>query len=570
MKDSPNGISLKAFFEEAEKRLGALSADELRAILLEMARHVDPRARSRFLKQMEPPAQPVPLLENQAAADALLDDIADLERDLLEEMGNASDRYEMHGGYDNESGTAYEELGESLVDLFDRAQAAFDLGRYPVARDAYRDLFHILSEEDEYGVTITVPAGLDLQDAGARYLHALVAATPAQERAARLMEGLRGWKQQSVWSRGPTVMEVFGVGSFSPAERTTILTGLVDLLHETNDVAGDKWLRQATRLLHGRKGIEALARIEGHRRPHAYLDWLEELAGEKEPAELLQAARAALGALPHHLPLRAIAADYLYDAAMALPDVQTALEARWESYQVEPTITRLLDLWDAAADGSTRVEWARRAAGVAAGWKQSREHGDLLVEEGFCHTPDCRVTSACALLLAGAWGEAWEAAVKDPVLGWSGIESGQAIVLPFLLVFLSHGETNIQLPNLRALWQEAVERLFRWGNNVTEVHKRINDTLIAAMSAADVSPADAEKHMEWCITIAMKRVNAIADGTHRSAYDRAATLAAGVSELLRARGQQSRGNQLIESLLERHNRKPAFKKAIQACRRKSA
>jgi uncharacterized Zn finger protein len=115
-----------------------------------------------------------------------------------------------------------------------------------------------------------------------------------------------------------------------------------------------------------------------------------------------------------------------------------------------------------------------------------------------------------------------------------------------------------------------VERLFPWGNNVTEVHKRINDTLAAAMSAAGVSPADAEKHMEWRITIAMKRVNTIADGTHRGAYDRAATLAVAVFEMLRARGRQPRGNRLIESLLERHNRKPAFKKAIQACRRKSA
>jgi hypothetical protein len=100
-----------------------------------------------------------------------------------------------------------------------------------------------------------------------------------------------------------------------------------------------------------------------------------------------------------------------------------------------------------------RSTWVRRAAGVAAGWKQSREQGDLLVEEGLCHALDCRVTSACALLLAGAWDEAREAAAKDLVLGWSGIESGQAIVLPFLLVYLSHGATHLQLPNLRALWQ---------------------------------------------------------------------------------------------------------------------
>jgi hypothetical protein len=573
MHSSQDRIPLKAFFEMVESRLKSLSAGELRGVLLEMARRSGPNERARFLELLQPPAQSGVPLEQEAGMDGLLQDIVDLEKSLREEMKDAADDYEEYDGYDDESGTAYEDFTGNLEELFDRAQAVFDLGQYLIARDAYGGLFDILRKEDDYGRTVTPPDGVDLEDAGARYLHALCVTAASQERPAVLLDALRDWEHREGWWGSPKVGEIFQVGSFSKPEREAILSGLVDLLSDSNDLAGDRWLREATRLLHGREGIGRLARLQGHRRPHAYLDWLEEVAAEDNPGELAEAAREALGALPAALPLRAAAADHLYRAAVALGDEKTALEARWEAFQTEPGVARLLDLWDAAGEGDARRDWARRAATYAAGWEISRkpidEDSSILAEKGYSYVLESHVTRACSLLLAEKWDEALEAAAQDPVLGWSGSENTQALVLPFMLLHLTPLPPASLPPNLRTLWQEAIERQLRWGDDASEARRRLSETLTAVMRAANTSPADDARHLEWCVTVALKRVNAIADGTHRSAYDRAATLAVALAEMLRARGDQLRGDRVLDDLMKRHNRKPAFKGALQACRRKS-
>jgi hypothetical protein len=573
MRNSQDRIPLKSFFEEVERRLQSLSAEDLRAVLLEIARQAGPNERSLFLNQLQPPAQKRVLIEQEAGMDGLLRDVADLKQILRKEMEDAADEYQGYEDYDDESGTAYEDFAGNLEELFDRAQAAFDLGLYSIARDAYRGLFDALTEEDDHGRSVAPPNGVDLEDARDRYLNALCVTTTPQDRAMHLLDAFRDWERRTGWWRSPTVGEVFQVGSLSEPEREGILSGLIDLLSDSNDLAGDRWLRQATRLLHGRAGIGELARLQGHRRPHAYLDWLEEVAAEKNPADLMAASREALKALPAALPLRAAAADQMYRAAVALGDEKTALAARWEAFQTEPSVTRLLDLWDAAGEGPARRDWARRAASFAAGWKVSREpiaeDKPILVEKGYSCLPESPVTHACSLLLAEAWDEAMETAAKDPVLGWSGGESSQALVLPFMLLHLSSLPPASLPPNLGALWQEAIARVFRWGDGAPDARKRLSDALDAVMRAVNASPAEDAKRLEWCSTIALKRVNAIADGTHRGAYERAATLAVALAEMFRSRGEQLKGDRMFHNLMERHNRKPAFKRALQACRRSS-
>ena len=88
------------------------------------------------------------------------------------------------------------------------------------------------------------------------------------------------------------------------------------------------------------------------------------LRAEDNPARLFAAAQEALNRLPEGLSLRAVAADYWFQAASALEDKPAALQARWEAFRANPSVGRLLDLWD-AADEPVRPEWMTRAADEA-------------------------------------------------------------------------------------------------------------------------------------------------------------------------------------------------------------
>lgn len=148
-------LSMKAFWEAVEARLTACSAEDLRAILCGLAQEVSPIGRESFLLKLTPPppASSAPPVLPQAD---LLADIADLAQEIAETMQNAdaweSEHYEWGSSYDDEDTLGpYEEFIEPLAALFAETQAIFDAGDCELAAAAYRDLFTLLDQQDDYG-----------------------------------------------------------------------------------------------------------------------------------------------------------------------------------------------------------------------------------------------------------------------------------------------------------------------------------------------------------------------------------------------------------------------------------
>src|SRR5215510_3296851 len=88
----------------------------------------------------------------------------------------------------------------------------------------------------------------------------------------------------------------------------------------------------------------------------------EEEEEEEKHREVLTAAQEALRMLPEQLPIRAAVADYLCDAAMRLRDTEALQAGRWEAFVAQPTLVRLLDVWEASPPG---LEQTRRMHQVA-------------------------------------------------------------------------------------------------------------------------------------------------------------------------------------------------------------
>ena len=588
--DRTDKIPLKVFWEAVEQRLAAYSADELRAILRAMAQETPPSGRRAFLARLEPVEGAAVAASQVIQQEDLLADINDLARELEDAMQHADaweERYEWGGYYDEEDSLGpYEEFVEPLVELFDRAEAAFDYGELSLARAAYQRLFELLRTEDDYGrgVSASDLTGVDADEAVARYLRAVYETEPPARRPQALCEQMR---QVQAWLLGPRPMLDDASLRQSSGQATGLSTGLVQIsprplpdreqfladwiafLRTQSAPSGsdvDAWLREAVRLAQGTPGLEALARAEGQTRPRAYLDWFTALEEEGKHQEVLAAAQEALQALPARLPIRAAIADHLCAAAAQLNEAEALRLGRWEAFVAKPTLPRMLDLWDVAVDAAERTALMQRAV----------EH----IRDYLAHPPARRdemmrgddglerpawigqSVLAHACLLASDWDAAHHLAAQGEVLGWSSSESHQGLVVAAFLVLLSGKTLGAAPSNLAQLWQWGVQysvAAWSWGYEKGDsVRERLARAYAEQFAAVALSTDRQERFLSWCLDVAQQRVNAIVGNQHRGSYDKAAVLTVACAEVLRLRGNQTAADALVNDVRSRFPRHRAF------------
>ncbi len=331
----------------------------------------------------------------------------------------------------------------------------------------------------------------------------------------------------------------------------------------------DRWLREAVRLLEGTKGLEAFARKEGKRHPHAYLDWLDALQSEGKPAEVV-AAREALRAFPADRPIRAAIADQLCAAARSLDDPETVQEGRWEAFTARPTLGRLLDLWEAGPKPQrlTRMRQAERHLAKYLEHQSSQTSRVLDAEvDDRLDAPAwvSRSLLAHARMLGGHWEVAQAMVANAPVLGWSSSENPQGVVVPTCLVLLS-GKTTVLPANLARLWDWTLGScafLSSYGGQ-SEDQKRLRAAYLEALPQIRLKEAQAESLLQWCVAIAEQRATAIVENLRRKSYDKAAVTAVACAEVLRLRDRGEEADELLERLRTRFPRHRSFQDELKS------
>ncbi len=566
-------VSLKAFWEAVEQRLAAYSADELRAILRAMAQETPPSERRVFLSKLKPSDEAITVSQAIQQED-LLADVDDLVQEIEGTMQHAEiweERYEWGEYYDDEDSLGpYEDFVEPLVELFDRAEAAFDYGELSLARAAYQRLFDLLQTEDGYGRGVSAADlnSVDADEAVARYLRAVYETEPPERRPQALcdqMQQVPGW----LFRPRPMLDDLVQISPRPLPDREQFLTEWIAFLRTQSAPSGsdvDAWLREAVRLAQGTRGLEALARAEGQTRPRAYLDWFTALEEEGKHREVLAAAQEALQALPARLPIRAAIADHLCAAAARLNEAEALRLGRWEAFVAEPTLSRILDLWVGAVDVAERTALMERAVEHIRDYlarppalQHERVRGDDGVERPAWIGPS---VLAHACLLAGDWDAAHHLAAQGEVLGWSRGESHQGLVVAAFLVLLS-GETLEALPpNLAQVWEWGVQHSvhgWRWRYGEEDpVHERLMRAYAERFVAAALSTDRQARFLSWCLDVAQQRVNAIVSNQHRGSYDKAAVLTVACAEVLRLRGDRAAADALVNDVRSRFPRHRAF------------
>jgi len=574
--DHTGKMSLKAFWEAAEQRLAACSADELRAILRVMAQETPPAGRPAFLARLKPVEGAAMAAPPVIQQEELLADIDDLAQELgsaMEHGGDWEEQYEWGEYYDEEDGLGpYEEFVEPLAGLFERAAAAFDYGDLSLARAAYVKLFGLLGTEDGYGrgVNASDLTGVDAGEAGARYLRAVYETESAARRPQALWEQMQ---QVQSWLVGlhPTLDDLVQISPHPLPEREQFLADWIAFLRTQSGRDADAWLREAVRLAQGTAGLEALARAEGQARPRAYLDWFTALEQEGKQREVLAAAQEALQALPAHLPIRAAIADHLCAAAERLNEAEALCFGRWEGFVAKPVLPRLLDLRETAAAGAERTALMQRAlehlretlAHPPARQLIAELNGDGLERPAWVG----QAVLAHACMLAEDWDAAYHAAAQGKVLGWSSRENPQGLVVPAFLALLA-GKAPGALPaNLAQLWrrglQNSVTSLGEIDEREDSALKRLERAYEEQFARVQWSAERQEKTLSWCLDVAQQRVDAIVGGKHRGSYDKAALLTVACAEVLRLRGDKAAADTLVNEVRNRFPRHRAFQSELE-------
>jgi len=401
------------------------------------------------------------------------------------------------------------------------------------------------SIQDIYGRRIGLIAlqGLDLTESAKRYLRSIYETEPPERRPRALLDKFRQLRQW--YGQGqPMLGDLSGVTPQPLPLLDQFLPDWIKLLAGETISDADAWLREAVRMLAGEKGIEQLAHSEGARRPYFYLEWLTDLKRSGSPEAVLEAAREALRAIPPNLVVRAEIADLQAEAALELGERDVMLDAMWESFSNLPSIDRLLDLWDYTTP-PVRPQAMARAVTVLRRFplelkQTSTGTGEYASPDD--HRRTAKVTKALlahALLLSGNLEEARQLAGGEVVLGWSGSNNPQGVVVTFFMVLLSGCPPASLPPHLQVQWKWALASSSetRSGTGYDErtraLARRLDRTYATLLEGLPVDPKLRESTWGWCLDVAAKRVASILNKQYHQSYDKAAILSLACAELLR-------------------------------------
>ena len=557
-------LPLKTYLDTVEQKLAQYSADQLRAILRQLAQQQDPEQRQSFLAQLQPPDENLTPVQ-QKLQDSLLDEIASLAAEIEDAMEDAEPEYEEYDNYgdDEDDENHYESFYAPLSALFDRAQAAFDYGQFELAADAYHDLFEILDLEDDYGGRIEISAlpGVDRNESRSRYLRAVYEVENLEQRPEALWDAMLDVLS---WLGAPRPMfsDVIQISPKPLADQKPFLSAWIDLLKGETGSEADAWLREAVRLAAGVQGLVDLVRAEGPQRPRVYLDWFAALEEEKRYAEVLAAAQDALRALPQDLPIRAAIADHLCAAAVQLQKESLLRFGRMEAFRAKPELRRLLDLWEATPPAERSMVMTQAIGYAQEAESRSREPQNYVNQEDDLEKAAYGTDSLLhAQLLAQQWRTVQQRAAGEPILGWSGSSSTQGFILSFLLIKLS-GRLPANLPtNLAKLWQDRLQASIgyaSYSSAANGLQTRLNQAYTDLFPTLEIDQAAQETALTWCLNTANQRVDAIVGGQHRKSYDKAALVIAACAETLQLRHEPTLAAGLIDHVHSRFPRHRAF------------
>jgi hypothetical protein len=575
-------VGLGPFLDTLEQRLDALSAEQLRAILVGHASRLPSGERADFLALFEPPQTDDGLAGGSGdAGDAtLVADVdafvADIAAGVYVEGWGYDPDYRDHRAFGDETWTF------EFDHLLERAGLALLTGDAATAREAYRRLFAAMEGEyDEGGFpgagTPQELASTDMGEAKHRYLRAVWDSEPTATRAAALLAAM---EDTAYLGDIPALAALEATRREPLADLDRVLPDLIARLAAVP--AGYGFGTQARRLLaeaterHGGiDGLADLARTPSEQQPAAYRDWIDALVRARRLADARQAATEALDQLHLDGPVAAAIAERQALLTAAGGDDTGVLATRQAAWRADPTLDRLLALVDVATAldhlDPVLAEEADRAGG-----EQLLRRRDL---------------AAGLLLLAGRVDDAIRLVDATDDSGWDSGRHPAPVVVAFLLTGASdaarHQEWGDSLllelldrPNNTG-WRydrlrpddglEALRTTLTGGVAPAAIDRyraippddRLLSTLLTdSLERHPPSPAARQRWLSTGRRLVDVRIDEVVGDQHRAAYARVAHLAAACAEAVALATGPDDAGAYLDGMHARYPRHSLFRREL--------
>jgi len=564
-RDPSTLLGLKPFLDQLEVAMGALSHNNLKALLMEQARTLRPPDRGPFLARFQAPASTdVEQTGKSTRVDEeLLSNVNKFVADVKSGM------YCDGWGYDHEIGDERAFGDESWVDemdaLFDRAEAEFLDGNIGNAGAAYGTLLESFGLSEDAG-TFSGPhapdemVATDINEAKARYFRCLYENSQPEERGPRLAHAVQ--VLEYVGSRQVGVQAMCEAAPQTLPGLDAFLTEWIATLKKVRDPSGFGWgytakwlLREAVCLADGVDGLAALARAEGDTHPDAFMDWVRALIDERRFQEATQAAELGVRRIVHP-EAKAEMADRLAEMAADQGKIDLAVDACRTAWRSDANMLRLLLYLDAGNPGADEQ-----------GERVEAEYGHPDAFEPALSPRMAAMLEICS----GRYMDAMERLKKAKPLGWSSESHVGLLVLPFALLAAVYTRNWASQPVL-APYIKSSENLVDGLHSLCELQQTAENgkgasVLSAFREALTRNPLtkDADKgYVSTARSAARKRVRAVVSNCHRGAYERAAILAVAVSEAEAIVLKRRASRLLAQEMYAEFSRHSAFRRELVA------
>jgi len=577
-------VPLGRFLSAIERKTATMTAQQLRDMVLALARAVEASERPALLERFGAgPARPA------EPGEALLADI-----EVLEERTGAAggpgdydyDDYDDHHDWSYEDEEAEPEWAPDFADLLRRAGAVFLDGDVHAAAQAYERLFTVAGAAVDDGWYLTEgPGGDGLERAAARYMRAVGELGEREGRPARLHSAL-SLVLGALAGDGVTYAAVEGSRAGAPAGREALLEDWVTALESfpdgddlSYDEAAHRLLLEVVEQLEGLDGLAGLARRGGRRAGRDFLAWFDAALRQGEEAAAVAAGEEGLRALGPG-PERAALAERMAVVARRAGRTGDELAARVEAWRSQPCLGRLLRALGAARRAGAEAETAnelarsRSPSGVPAPLRAV-----LLVLGGRLDKAleECRKASAEAAGKRHLPADVHLAAeVLAPVLLAAGADATRSDGFAGSVTagLLDSAETLVDRGPYRA------PMLFGPGDGFDDLDDAVaqgeadgpalGDALVRAIESLDVPAAKRRRYLDAGATLVQDAVGRIVGGQERRRYHQAAALAVAHAEAVAITDGQAAGDAVAEAAQSRYPRHTAYRSQLVSARARSS
>ncbi len=556
-------IALKPYLDTIAGYCDTLSNQELKDVIITLAKDVPTSTRVQFLEKIESclPGRKPAAVPDTDPVDQTLNGIEALKESVEERINSIEngsywddpDDWEYDGYYDDEPDYVSQDQLNELESFFDDAENLFMSDRLEDARKVYESLFKLISyiKESAY---FSLGHEIDIREARARYCRCVYETADADKRLDEFAVAMEidvsvPYDENEYDEDYPLMQDVVDARPAEMADMESFLPAWKKVLAKKGTKGRPAvLLLEMVNRLEGINGVSRLAKKWKNNQPQGYLFWLDIQKMENDQKGIIRVGTEGLKALKEGR-FRERVAEFMIDAAEKLNDAKHLLLGKRERLFSHTSDQNLLDLLDEAIKQDLRV----REFGVVINYFKSFKSMD----------DDQKALYVKTLLMAGQLDTAFAMAKKEKSVGWS-YHSNAGVVFGSVLSIISGysekaGTIKTLLKNYanqRSVYSERFSVDDEMGTSFYE-------EIISGLKQRKFTKTKRTEYLAWAEKIGKSRIEHIVSNKHRRAYERAAQVLVSLAEAYAAMGQKNKAVKILHKYYnEKYNRFSAFRREV--------